>query len=82
MVFYPVEKDSWVEFKILSVLERSSESEVSIFKGQPAPSAGWRLTTRDDRPPRALGLGGMCGGIAPDQRGWRLASGYGDKDAD
>lgn len=81
MVFYPKEKDRWTEFKILSVAERSSESEVSYFKGESAPMPGWRLTTRDERPPRAIS--GMCAGAyGSSTGGWMLANGYGIKDAD
>lgn len=78
MKLYPVGKDRWSEFQVLSVSERSSVAEVELLEDH-APRPGWKLSTRDDRPPVILGPG-LIDAPPPEPPGWQLSHGYGRHD--
>ena len=78
MKLYPKEKGRWFEFDVLSVSERSSVAEVELLLGH-APRPGWKLSTRDDRPPEDFGPG-FFEEPPPEPHGWELSNGYGRRD--
>lgn len=78
MKLYPTERGRWSECRVLSVSGRSSVAEVELL-GDPAPRPGWKLSTRDDRPPMIIGPG-FFEEPPPEPPGWQLSNGYGRHD--